>query len=323
MNLFRYLQGLLILFWGTILLSQEEPINKPKQSELPDPQKLAIEAQKAADLLKKKDTGSGTQNIQKEVAKAIDDLIKQLQNPPPMSLPPMMPPPDMNKMPPPDMSMNMNMGGGGMGGMSGMSGMSMGGGGMNNSGKSGMSDPSGGVGSIKNPPLGMGGMSGMAGMGGMTGMTPSQGEKGSSSRREKRLQEKEKGMSAGNDPKKKEQGMNEKKEPMGVVGMLPKEKNGMTGMDMGMKDKGMSGEMVMNEKGIGGQPEKAPPPKENPPRKSDRLSELYRDLWGTLPDRARQELDVYDRERYMPRYADLLSRYFSNIAEAKKKGSDK
>ncbi len=285
MNRFPYIVGLLLLSFGSIILAQEEPKEKPKETEMPDPQKLAVEAQKAADLLKKKDTGTETQKIQQDVAKAIDDLIKQRKDPPPppmmpppMMPPDMMPPPMMNMMPPP-------------------------------MGMMGMPPPMGMMG-MPPPMMNMGGMSG-GGMG-MTGMK--QPDKGGMSRKEKREQEKEKekGMTAGKDPMKKEMGMGmDKKDMKDMTGMGMKDKKGMEGM---MMDMGM---MAM------GNPEKGPPPKENPPRKPEKLTEMYKDLWGSLPDRARQELDVYDRERYMPRYADLLSRYFSNISEAKKKGNDK
>ncbi len=37
--------------------------------------------------------------------------------------------------------------------------------------------------------------------------------------------------------------------------------------------------------------------------------------WGELPKRIRDELDVHARERFMPRYEDLLRQYYRTIAE--------
>lgn len=51
----------------------------------------------------------------------------------------------------------------------------------------------------------------------------------------------------------------------------------------------------------------------NPP------SDTYKDVWGHLPEKMRQEMDSYFRERFMPRYAELLKQYYSNIAEQGKK----
>ena len=37
------------------------------------------------------------------------------------------------------------------------------------------------------------------------------------------------------------------------------------------------------------------------------------------PEKMRQEMDSYFKERFMPRYSDLLKQYYSNIAEQNKK----
>ena len=37
--------------------------------------------------------------------------------------------------------------------------------------------------------------------------------------------------------------------------------------------------------------------------------------WGKLPERIRDQLDVHARERFMPRYEDLLRQYYRTIAE--------
>lgn len=49
------------------------------------------------------------------------------------------------------------------------------------------------------------------------------------------------------------------------------------------------------------------------------LADLYKDVWGHLPEKMRQEMDAYFKERFMPRYSDLLRQYYSTIAEQGKK----
>jgi hypothetical protein len=60
----------------------------------------------------------------------------------------------------------------------------------------------------------------------------------------------------------------------------------------------------------------------SPKRQNEKLADLYRDVWGHLPDRLRQEMDLYYREKFMPRYGELLRRYYAALAEQKKSGSE-
>jgi len=60
----------------------------------------------------------------------------------------------------------------------------------------------------------------------------------------------------------------------------------------------------------------------SPKRQSDKLADLYKDVWGTLPDRMRQEMDLYYREQFMPRYSELLRQYYAALAEQRKKGTE-
>jgi hypothetical protein len=62
--------------------------------------------------------------------------------------------------------------------------------------------------------------------------------------------------------------------------------------------------------------------KTTPKRQNDKLADLYRDVWGHLPDRLRQEMDLYYREKFMPRYSELLRQYYAALAEQRKKGSE-
>jgi hypothetical protein len=62
--------------------------------------------------------------------------------------------------------------------------------------------------------------------------------------------------------------------------------------------------------------------KASPKRQSDKLADLYKDVWGHLPDRLRQEMDLYYREKFMPRYSELLRQYYAALAEQRKKGTE-
>ena len=62
--------------------------------------------------------------------------------------------------------------------------------------------------------------------------------------------------------------------------------------------------------------------KMSPRRQNDKLADLYKDVWGNLPDRMRQEMDLYYREQFMPRYSELLRQYYASLAEQRKKGSE-
>ena len=62
--------------------------------------------------------------------------------------------------------------------------------------------------------------------------------------------------------------------------------------------------------------------KSSPKRQNDKLADLYKDVWGHLPDRLRQEMDLYYREKFMPRYSELLRQYYAALAEQRKKGTE-
>ena len=62
--------------------------------------------------------------------------------------------------------------------------------------------------------------------------------------------------------------------------------------------------------------------KASPKRKDEKLADLYKDVWGHLPDRLRQEMDLYYREKFMPRYTELLRQYYAALAEQKKAGTE-
>lgn len=41
----------------------------------------------------------------------------------------------------------------------------------------------------------------------------------------------------------------------------------------------------------------------------------YRDIWGHLPQKKRDEMDAYSRERFLPKYEELLRQYYRTISE--------
>ena len=47
----------------------------------------------------------------------------------------------------------------------------------------------------------------------------------------------------------------------------------------------------------------------------NKIADLYKDVWGHLPETLRQEMDQYSREQFMAKYNDLLKQYYATIAE--------
>ena len=46
-----------------------------------------------------------------------------------------------------------------------------------------------------------------------------------------------------------------------------------------------------------------------------KIADLYKDIWGHLPEKLRQEMDTYSREQFMAKYSDLLRQYYATLAE--------
>jgi hypothetical protein len=51
------------------------------------------------------------------------------------------------------------------------------------------------------------------------------------------------------------------------------------------------------------------------PENMSKIADLYKDVWGHLPETLRQEMDQYAREKFMAKYGDLLKQYYATIAE--------
>lgn len=50
-------------------------------------------------------------------------------------------------------------------------------------------------------------------------------------------------------------------------------------------------------------------------KEMNRIADLYKDIWGHLPQTLRQEMDQYAREEFMSKYGDLLKQYYATLAE--------
>jgi hypothetical protein len=71
----------------------------------------------------------------------------------------------------------------------------------------------------------------------------------------------------------------------------------------GQKPPGQQG--TANQGGGGGQSQGEP----------TKLAEMYKDVWGTLPETMRAEMNAYSREQFMAKYNDLIKQYYSTVAE--------
>jgi hypothetical protein len=77
-----------------------------------------------------------------------------------------------------------------------------------------------------------------------------------------------------------------------------------------------------NNNASGRQPQGGAPPSARSKESAGKVADLYKDVWGHLPERLRQEMDLYYREQFMPRYQELLRQYYSSLAERKRPGDN-
>jgi hypothetical protein len=63
---------------------------------------------------------------------------------------------------------------------------------------------------------------------------------------------------------------------------------------------------MANQPGMGGKGQK---------EGLNRIADLYKDIWGHLPETLRQEMDQYSHEKFMDKYSEMLKQYYSTIAE--------
>jgi hypothetical protein len=55
------------------------------------------------------------------------------------------------------------------------------------------------------------------------------------------------------------------------------------------------------------------------PQGENKIPDIYKDIWGHLPESLRQEMMAYSREEYMAKYKDIIKQYYSTIAEKGRK----
>jgi len=51
------------------------------------------------------------------------------------------------------------------------------------------------------------------------------------------------------------------------------------------------------------------------PQEENKLADLYKDIWGHLPESMRGEMDAYSREAFMAKYSELIKQYYATVAE--------
>jgi hypothetical protein len=69
-----------------------------------------------------------------------------------------------------------------------------------------------------------------------------------------------------------------------------------------------------NEPGKGG---------DSPEKKRDLNADMYKDVWGHLPESLRPEMNAYSNPQpFLPRYDDLVKKYYRTIAEQGRKKGD-
>lgn len=84
---------------------------------------------------------------------------------------------------------------------------------------------------------------------------------------------------------------------------------------------GASGQQPQPQQPQGDEPKPAGQQAGNPrdarplPRGPDQFADVVKDVWGHLPESVRQEADHYYRERFMPRYRDLVQEYYKRVSE--------
>jgi hypothetical protein len=53
----------------------------------------------------------------------------------------------------------------------------------------------------------------------------------------------------------------------------------------------------------------------------NKIADVYKDIWGHLPETLRAEMDAYGREKFMAKYEELIKRYYDRAArESRRKG---
>jgi hypothetical protein len=54
----------------------------------------------------------------------------------------------------------------------------------------------------------------------------------------------------------------------------------------------------------------------------NKIADLWKDVWGHLPETMRAEMDAYARPQFMAKYEDVIKQYYSTIAEKGRRKAD-
>jgi hypothetical protein len=52
---------------------------------------------------------------------------------------------------------------------------------------------------------------------------------------------------------------------------------------------------------------------------NNKLAEMYKDIWGHLPETMRAEMSTYKRDEVMKKYEELIRQYYTTLAEKSRK----
>lgn len=91
-----------------------------------------------------------------------------------------------------------------------------------------------------------------------------------------------------------------------------KKKDGQDKLDKGAdKEKTAKNEGKEGKDGGG----KGGDPKAKDNKDKNTIADLFKDVWGHLPLSKRQEMDAYAKERFLPKYDEILRQYYRTISE--------
>jgi hypothetical protein len=55
---------------------------------------------------------------------------------------------------------------------------------------------------------------------------------------------------------------------------------------------------------------------------ADKIADMYKEIWGHLPESMRAEMNAYSREQFMAKYEDVIKKYYSAISEKNRRKGD-
>jgi hypothetical protein len=120
-------------------------------------------------------------------------------------------------------------------------------------------------------------------------------------RRQSQQQQKKQQGQAGKNPKN-QSGKTGRQPKQGSQGKRPQGGKNQSGKNNGkQKGKGKS-----NRGGGGNSKEE---------KEKNNLADLFKDVWGHLPETVRQEMDAYTKARFVPKYDGLLRQYYRSLSE--------